>query len=611
MRTRRSIAIAGAAALGLLGAPCGALAQVVLIRDIHPTASSRSYEDLFFVSEEALLFSADDGSTGPALWRSDGTPAGTTLVEDLFGASGSFPAPAQARAVGPLGFFVVADGFTGTQPWRSDGTAAGTFGVTTPMSAGDTIDTVAGFTPWLASVAFQYPSTLWLSDGTASGEVPGPIQLSNFPYVAMDDRLYVYGNTAAAPGTYGLVRTDGTSGGTVLVEADVVPLLGTPVNGRLFLVRSTMSAGTELWVLDPGAASTRLVKDIVPGFASSSPERLTRVDDRLFFTAADPAAGRELWVSDGTEAGTQRVRDIEPGSNGSDPRALTALGGSLYFAATTAAAGTELWRTDGTEAGTQLVVDLNVGPANGLTGVALYGRDDAVAAVNRRVFFQGRPDGFGFGARLWLADADGSGATPLGESAFALGPMRPHNGQLLFTGSQSGTGMELFGVDLVDTLGRTWCAKPEVGIADDETVAQSTIRLPDRGAVYALRVAVDIGHSRIDDIEVALRHVETGTRVVLLDVPACESDLLDIELADDAAAPADSGCALADVRLAYPRDTTWRPLEPLSAFDGEPLAGRWRLEVRDGLGGNVGTLHEWCLTWSGPELFADGFEDPF
>lgn len=76
-----------------------------------------------------LIFGADDGVSGRELWRSDGTVAGTVRVRDI--AVG--PEPSLADAVsqtivewGGFAYFAAASGSIGHELWRTDGTPEGT-----------------------------------------------------------------------------------------------------------------------------------------------------------------------------------------------------------------------------------------------------------------------------------------------------------------------------------------------------------------------------------------------------------------------------------------------------------------------------------------------------
>lgn len=95
-----------------------------LIKDIEPGPEGSNPRG--FVRFGSLVyFTANNGTHGSELWRTDGTAQGTIMVVDLEpGASGSLPSE---LVVGPGALYFRA--FTaahGSELWKTDGTAAGT-----------------------------------------------------------------------------------------------------------------------------------------------------------------------------------------------------------------------------------------------------------------------------------------------------------------------------------------------------------------------------------------------------------------------------------------------------------------------------------------------------
>src|SRR5258706_10542655 len=81
-----------------------------------------------------LLLAANDGASGIELWKTDGTAAGTTLVKDInttatlhsFPGEGGTLFPSEFVFLNGAWFFSADDGVTGPELWKSDGTEAGT-----------------------------------------------------------------------------------------------------------------------------------------------------------------------------------------------------------------------------------------------------------------------------------------------------------------------------------------------------------------------------------------------------------------------------------------------------------------------------------------------------
>src|SRR5262249_56022389 len=109
-----------------LGKSDGTAAGTGMVADINPGANSAS--PLFHLLPDCsptnvngtIFFTADDGVQGVELWKSDGTAAGTVMVADINpGANGSNPNPL-VPANGKLCFFLT-DATDSEGIWLSDG----------------------------------------------------------------------------------------------------------------------------------------------------------------------------------------------------------------------------------------------------------------------------------------------------------------------------------------------------------------------------------------------------------------------------------------------------------------------------------------------------------
>src|SRR5262245_12574839 len=277
-----------------------------------------------------------------ALWRSDGTTAGTLRIADFSTQVCSFgcmcctqigPDLDELAPVNEQLYFRGVGGLTGAVPLQVANVAGVTEVPASPFPLA-----LRGVRGRLYIVADQGVGTaLWTHDGggTRAVTVLGDGTRPASRLTAAGGLLYfVLGEGTASAALW---RSDGTAAGTFeLLPSDAGAL--TAVGGRLFFRR--LGAGIdELWHSDGTLAGTTMVSSL----ASSE---LTDVNGTLFFVASDGVAGAELWPSDGTPGGTTLVADLVPGPDGSAPAELTAACGRLYFTATTPAAGRELWALD-------------------------------------------------------------------------------------------------------------------------------------------------------------------------------------------------------------------------------------------------------------------------
>ena len=300
------------------------------------------------------------------LCKSDGTPGGTGELAFL----GANLPLLQLTASGSNVFFTAANAALGEELWKSDGTEAGTLAVRDiwPDGASSSPDRLTGAaeTLFFSAATEAEGRELWKSDGTEAGTV-----------LVKDIRPGAGSSIEKAPDWLGLtVGGDLSQGFTVAV------------GGTLFFVADDGASGNELWKSDGTAAGTVLVKNIAPGPLGSDPFWLTRVGSRVYFAADNRVDGRELWVSDGTEAGTRRVTDLLPGAGSSMPQQLQAIGNILLFSATDGVHGLEAWRTDGTAIGTRMIQDIAPG--------ALPSSPSVFTAAGNHVFFAANDGATGF-----------------------------------------------------------------------------------------------------------------------------------------------------------------------------------------------------------------------
>jgi ELWxxDGT repeat protein len=396
-----------------------------------------------------VFFVAHDDALGTELWRTDGTPSGTTLVADICpGLDDS--SPAQLVNVNGTLYFAANDGTTGVELWRTDGTASGTWMVKDirPGESGSLPSSLINFNGLLYFAANDGSNgtELWISNGQAAGTAmlkdiyPGgsasPAGLTN-----LNGTLYFSATGGSSTGAE-LWKSNGTAEGTVLVKdicsgsGSSAPASLTPLGSTLFFAASDGVNGIELWKSDGTADGTLMVKDINPS-GNANAASLTAVGNTLFFSAYHASSGTELWCSDGSEAGTVLVKDIFPGNNPSNPAGLTNVAGTLYFAAREPNTSTKVWKSDGTTAGTVLVKDLYPGydaTPNNLTN------------VGGRLFFTATSAN---GTELWKSDGTAAGTAMVqdiwsGSSSAAPQNLFAASGQVWFSAFDPQHGRELW-----------------------------------------------------------------------------------------------------------------------------------------------------------------------
>jgi ELWxxDGT repeat protein len=306
---------------------------------INLNAESVSVSDFTALGND-LAFVADDGVHGTQLWVSDGTSAGTqmlTSVNDVATTDDPYVEGADPSSLvvfnGTLYFKANLQstgefGETQEAVWKSDGTLGGTSVVFTPLavsdSAGPVISVIDGVPGDLTVVGNQLFFTvsyvgddfnqiqLWSinSAGLSVSQIELPAVSSPITTVsdleAVGDQLLF--ETTDQSGDTTLWASDGTTEGTVPLKVlgytapydygnynyQYSPHNALVANGVLYFSNNDGTHGNELWQSDGTAAGTYLVDDINPGPASSDPIPLAVINGQLVLAANDGIHGDEL-----------------------------------------------------------------------------------------------------------------------------------------------------------------------------------------------------------------------------------------------------------------------------------------------------------------------------
>ncbi len=181
------------------------------------------------------------------------------------------------------------------------------------------------------------------------------------------------------------------------------PMELVPGPGGVYFVYDDGTHGAELWFASL-AGEVLLLKDIVPGSGSSSPQYLqVRPGDQgVIFSADTPGLGRELWhcrMNEYPSFDARLIKDIIPGRMGSEPQSFHAVENVYFFYATTLHDGRELWMTNAREQQTAMVTDLYPGVAGSTMMTSKF------VAASRGFYFLALSDG-DFGQQLFHYNHD-------------------------------------------------------------------------------------------------------------------------------------------------------------------------------------------------------------
>ncbi len=284
-------------------APVNLTAQFTTLYYIGQNASE------LFLYNNNVFFSFYAGTEGDELYSTDGTVAGTKMINLLPGSSSFYPDY----------FFKFNDKLC-----------------------------FQGYTP-------ANKKSLFVSDGTLAGTVALNYDVENTSYAINGNTLYFAGATTNG---VELCKTDGTPGGTSMIKniragtASSFPSDMFWANGKLYFTADDGVNKKQPWVSDGTEAGTIMLKNIFVGNYGSLPQNFTEYGGAVYFTARTGENNFHLFKTDGTTGGTAITQPVNAtvtsntlGVNGSTvtlPIPPKVINGFFFFAGNYFGNGREL-----------------------------------------------------------------------------------------------------------------------------------------------------------------------------------------------------------------------------------------------------------------------------
>jgi len=452
----------------------------ISLGDLNPFGNSNSYN--FTAAGSKTVFSSYDNQRGYELWVTDGTAGGTQILVDLNPNSDS--SPQSFISVNGKAIFSANDGWPsegghGREAWVTDGTVAGTqlIEINTSATVNSGSSDPYNFTVLGNRILFTaYNSSrlreLWVTDGTSVGTRMYDLNtfgggITNNPMGAGSNMVWSANDGLQADGKHGdeLWVSNGTAAGTSLVDINQASWYnggnsypsGFTKNGNLtyFSARNATN-GNELWQTNGTASGTTLAADINPNNENSNADSFTVAGNRYYFRAYTQQYGWELYTSTSATGSATLVKDIRIEGD-SWPDNFTASGNKMYFRADDGVHGRELWVTDGTAAGTQMVKNICRAPYD--CGSSIQ------SEVNGTILYQANDLTHGY--QFYISDGTESGTQSLDDNldvgSNAENPVVLGN-KIIYIWDDGISGRELWSYD-VTTKSRTIFKDIQVGAA--------------------------------------------------------------------------------------------------------------------------------------------------
>ena len=316
-----------------------------LLRDLHEAGGwpwailGNEWYTTGYVVGDKFVFASQSNAHGVELWSTDGTPANTVLLKDIFSgnsnglSTSSSLIERSSAVVNNKLVFSARNNTNNYELWVTDGTSAGTeilkeIFIGTSFGSNPKDLTLLNGKVYFIAESLDYGNEVWETDGTS-----------------INTKLF-YDITVGEDGSY--------------------PRDFKVINNTLFYTADS-SLSTNLLSYSSSTGDGGIFKDFSPG-DDSNVSIQSIFGSHLYFTAYDINEGRVgLWKSDGTLAGTELVMPVLGENSNGNFGGFYAGNTQLYFVSSdNVNSNYRLWKTDG--ANTSIINSAIVYNANG-TGV--------------------------------------------------------------------------------------------------------------------------------------------------------------------------------------------------------------------------------------------------
>lgn len=337
----------------------GTAEGTLLVKDIIPGLTGSNVQNLTEYKGK-IYFCATDLVNGAELWVSDGTADGTKMLKDInpsrVGSGNPSSSPRQFTISNGILYFIVNINSYNSAVWRTDGTVEGTTKVLGEINSGLKLLRTAGNKLYINGES--YNGALYVSDGTVAGTKKLTIdEYGQIESITVVNNELVFATKYSNGQKWRVYKLNPTNDALTLIKSFEAATYGnieldnmTAVGSNFFFSIRTDNGSNgytdDLWKSDGTSGGTVLLKSFPWSrfWSNSQMQNFVALNGKLCFASS---SSYDLWTSDGTVSGTMQAATVKL-----EPSKIPLVVGSkIYFNGTS----NQLWSYDGVTAKSELI----------------------------------------------------------------------------------------------------------------------------------------------------------------------------------------------------------------------------------------------------------------